>query len=441
MTSVPLPTARPAGPRCIDALDEALGPQAVVRDEVARTQASTDYAWLSPVLTEDLPADARADVVALPGDTDELARVLAIAHDHDVAVTVRGKGTGNYGQVVPLARGIVVDTSRLDAVVEVGDGYITAQPGISFTRLEAAARLRGQELALFPSTVNSALGGFLSGGASGAGSIEHGFVWDGFVRRLDMLPCWDRPELQTMEGAATQPYLHAYGTTGVVAAATVRLVPARRWVGVSATFPIFENAIAAGLMLMALEPAPRNLSVDDAAVTACFPIHPSLVPGLVSVRAVVEESTIAEATHAIERFGGRVVGARTDAAGLFVSLSFTHVTLRVKRADASFCHVQLGGDAVLERHEEVRAALPGGMLHLDGMWRHGKRGFGAVLLSRYVDRDTLYRGMRTLASLGCTVIDPHTWQLGGHGGLDELRAAARSTDPKGLLNPGKLPAA
>lgn len=36
------------------------------------------------------------------------------------------------------------------------------------------------------------------------------------------------------------------------------------------------------------------------------------------------------------------------------------------------------------------------------------------------------------------MVNPHTWLVGSHGGLDGYRAAAATFDPRGLLNPGKL---
>jgi hypothetical protein len=137
--------------------------------------------------------------------------------------------------------------------------------------------------------------------------------------------------------------------------------------------------------------------------------------------------------------GGTVEIVSRDATSLLVSLSFNHVTLRAKRADPSICHVQVGGGALVERHEEVRQTLPGGMLHLDGYTLAGRRGFGGLYLSQFADEAVLRSGMSDIAALGVDVTDPHTWMLGGHGDLTPTIEAALANDPRGLLNPGKLP--
>ncbi len=93
----------------------------------------------------------------------------------------------------------------------------------------------------------------------------------------------------------------------------------------------------------------------------------------------------------------------------------------------------------VERYEQVCAAMPGGMLHLDAYSRGGTLMYGGLYLSTFVDELTLVRGMDRLRELGVEVTNPHTWLLGGHGPLDSVCAAATAHDPKGLLNPGKLP--
>jgi len=39
----------------------------------------------------------------------EIQSVLRYCYAHGVAVTIRGAGTGNYGQAVPLQGGVILD--------------------------------------------------------------------------------------------------------------------------------------------------------------------------------------------------------------------------------------------------------------------------------------------------------------------------------------------
>src|SRR5271166_5448541 len=69
---------------------------------------SHDFYWYSPVLRP-LLASKVGDVVVQPVSVAEVLAVLRSAGKHETPVTVRGAGTGNYGQCVPLESGIVLD--------------------------------------------------------------------------------------------------------------------------------------------------------------------------------------------------------------------------------------------------------------------------------------------------------------------------------------------
>ena len=69
-------------------------------------QKSRDFHWYSPVLTPQLQ-DCLADVVVQPRTEADIAAVVAAAVKHRIPLTVRGGGTGNYGQSVPLKGGVL----------------------------------------------------------------------------------------------------------------------------------------------------------------------------------------------------------------------------------------------------------------------------------------------------------------------------------------------
>ena len=106
---------------------------------------------------------------------------------HGVPITPRGKGTGNYGQAIPFDGGLVLDTSRAREILEVGDGFITAEAGATMVAIETTANKAGQQVLMYPSTANSTIGGFVSGGSGGTGSIKHGMLHTGFVLALDVV--------------------------------------------------------------------------------------------------------------------------------------------------------------------------------------------------------------------------------------------------------------
>ena len=73
--------------------------------EIIETQSdikrlSKDFYNYSPVLTERLDGCV-ADLVVRPTDLNALKRVSEVCWEFSVPLTLRGSGTGNYGQAVP----------------------------------------------------------------------------------------------------------------------------------------------------------------------------------------------------------------------------------------------------------------------------------------------------------------------------------------------------
>ena len=157
-------TTRPAAVAALEAeLTDLLGERNVSTELRARERASVDGARMSPIISELLPLGV-ADVVAFPTDAAQIGQAVAAAVRHGVPVTPRGKGTGNYGQGIPMSGGLVLDLSRARAVVEVGEGWLTAEAGTPMVTCERAAQATGQQLWMYgsaasPSTCTSCASG------------------------------------------------------------------------------------------------------------------------------------------------------------------------------------------------------------------------------------------------------------------------------------------
>ena len=104
---------------------------------------SRDYFWYSPILNAQLKK-CWAHLVVLPRDEAEVMRVASACAKWKVPVTLRGGGTGNYGQAVPLVGGIILETTKLDNVLEVGSGFVRVQAGMMISDLDDAFMRRGK---------------------------------------------------------------------------------------------------------------------------------------------------------------------------------------------------------------------------------------------------------------------------------------------------------
>jgi FAD/FMN-containing dehydrogenase len=99
----------------MDALIAELGDIPVITDRTTVRRRSRDYFWYSPILKDELEGHF-GDIVVVPRDEADVVKVLRICHARDIPVTVRGGGTGNYGQAVPLKGGVILEMKSLDRI-------------------------------------------------------------------------------------------------------------------------------------------------------------------------------------------------------------------------------------------------------------------------------------------------------------------------------------
>ena len=414
-------------------LRELLGPRRATIEIRSREKASLDGSAMSPVISDLYPLGL-ADLVAFPASAEEIATVVSAAVRHGVQITTRGKGTGNYGQAIPMHGGLVLDTTKAQAIVEVGDGVITAESGARMIAMETAARATGQQLWMYPSTAQSTVGGFLGGGSGGTGTIRHGSNWNGFVAALDVVHATPEAELIHVEGDDAQPYVHSYGVGGVIARATVKLEPLQEWRCLYASFEDFHDAFAVLRELRQLEPVPRLVSADPPRIVDSLPADPAMPHGRASLRAILDVATTQEAQRLVLARGGTVEDLRDGhQAPLALSmLSYNHPVWWLMRAQPTpWFHIEVAGEALIDRIDEVHAVLPEAVLHIEAAYTVPI----GMLAARYTHPEQVFDGMRALGELGVGTHNPHQWFVDRD--VENVRALAQRTDPHGLLNPGK----
>ncbi len=60
---------------------------------------------------------AKPDCVALPGSTDEVSRIVKLAHKEEVPVIARGSGTNLSGGTIATRGGIILHFSRMNRIL------------------------------------------------------------------------------------------------------------------------------------------------------------------------------------------------------------------------------------------------------------------------------------------------------------------------------------
>jgi glycolate oxidase FAD binding subunit len=135
-------------------------------------------------VTDATPADAvdgvPAALVARPASTPEAAEVLRAAAAHGLTVVPRGRGTKlSWGQP-PEQADLVVDVSRMSAVLDhaAGDLIVETQAGALLADVQATVGSAGQRLSIDESVPGSSVGGTLATNMSGPGRVAVGTARD-----------------------------------------------------------------------------------------------------------------------------------------------------------------------------------------------------------------------------------------------------------------------
>ena len=235
------------------------------------------------------------------------------------------------------------------------------------------------------------------------------------------------------------PFIHAYGVTGVLVEVEVRTDPARDWTAVYAAFDSYAG-LAAGLRAMgALDPLPRLVSGDEPALVPTLPASVALDPQSYSLRVIAVSSTLDQVRGAVAAAGGSVIAALDDyvETDRLSGMSYNHPVYFLQRGhpDQTWFHMETAGEVILDDPDAVRAVYEGPVhLHLELF----ARGPGAMVVAGYRSEQEMLAGIGRMEAIGMGVHSPHQWYVDRNVAL--AIETARRTDPKGLLNPGKLTA-
>ncbi|WP_299587023.1 FAD-binding oxidoreductase [uncultured Microbulbifer sp.] len=412
---------------------------------------SRDFFWFSPVLKEQLDG-VTGDLLVSPKNVDEAIRVLKACYAADIPVTARGAGTGNYGQAMPLSGGVVLDLSEMDAVMDINSGVVVAEPGAVMADIDAQTISRtGHALRIHPSTYRIAtIGGFLASGAAGVGSVNWGGLRDlGNVIRLRMVTMEPEPKVLELTGSDVQKVLHAYGTTGIITEIEVPLTEAYDWVDVLVGFDDFINAIRFSEELANMD---GLLTKNITAIEAPLPYDYFLR----HKKFIRKEQSVVVAMGALDGLLSRSSGAgmlyRSDRATAediahlppAYEFAWNHTTLRGLSVDPSITYLQVRYPDVnpLETVSKLQGIFAEELQdHLEFIRYNGRLVPIGLPIVCFTDKARLDEIIKRHEALGCTIFNPHRYTLeeGVMKQIDPvLLAFKRQTDPKGLLNPGKM---
>jgi hypothetical protein len=437
------------------------------RDAHTLAVKSKDYYWYSPILKAKLD-EKLGDIMVSPRTEQEVIQVASACAKHRINITIRGGGTGNYGQCVPLEGGVILDVTQLNRVISIAPGQVTCEAGILIADLEKAVRADnsiegGQEILMYPSTRDIAtIGGFIAGGYAGAGSVRNGILKDaGNVSMIRVVTLEEKPRIIELKDADIQKVHHAYGTNGIITALTLRLKPAVDWVHHIALFDSYSAALRFGceateaighdssrldaFLITAVER--RIAPYYEAEFGARFPANKD------AIFSMVHPKSLSVWRSLMHKHGGSESMAFTEsqlkAENLYPAFecAYNHTTLMALKMDKSWTNLQtvapwqpgVGIDIALVEKQMARWGDEVLQHHEFGRQFGGCVAFGLPLVA-FIDKDRLYEIIQEFEQDGCMVFDNHVYTI-EDGGMKEIDTNQidfkKQADPHGLMNPGK----
>jgi len=174
------------------------------------------------------------DFVVLPETTAQVQSVVRIASEHHVPIIPKGGGSNRTGMLVPISGGIVLDTIRMNRVIEVDvpNLSVTVQPGITLKELDEHLAAHNLWLTQEQGSYKIAtVGGAVSTSAFSRRHQKYGTIADR-VMSLEVVLAngsvlrTGRKVLYTSTGYRLhQLFIGAEGTLGIITEATLRVEP------------------------------------------------------------------------------------------------------------------------------------------------------------------------------------------------------------------------
>jgi glycolate oxidase FAD binding subunit len=386
---------------------------------------------------EDAVDGVPAEVVAFPPTTAQVAAVLRVAAAQGCSVVARGAGTKLDWACPPRSAQLVVDLSRLKAVLEhaSGDLLVRVEAGVPLADLDAELARAGQFLPIDEVVPGSTIGGVVATGLSGPVRYRHGAVRDlvtgvtvvrpdGVVARsgskvVKNVAGYDLPKLFT----------GSFGTLGIVTEVTFKLRPrpaARRFV--TATFASEEELRPALAQVLDSQADPSAIELDRpdpaGATTLCVQLDGQPQPLSARVEALAGLLGSSAGGSQPPSWWGRLPGAVTmKATAPLASLPALLGTLRRLAAELELSPASRGSAGVGVLYVGLPALSPGPAVArlLGGLRRFCEPLTGAV---------TVLRAPRHIKA----TLDP--W--GEVPGLELMRRVKEQFDPGQRMAPGRF---
>jgi D-lactate dehydrogenase (cytochrome) len=174
----------------------------------------------------------RPAAVVWPYTAEEIGAILKYANKEIIPVTPWGAGTSLEGNPIPVFGGIVLDTFRMDKVIDVypDDFQVVVQAGVRYKDLNEQLGRQGLFFAPDPGA-NASIGGMVANNASGTRTHQYGSTKDNILQLEVVTPTGEiiRTGVRTSKTSSGYDLVHLFvgseGTLGIITQATLKLAP------------------------------------------------------------------------------------------------------------------------------------------------------------------------------------------------------------------------
>lgn len=236
----------------------------------------------------------RPDAVVLPGSTEEVSKIMVLAHEDRIPIVGRGSGTNLSGGTIPTRGGIVVHFSRMNQILEIDipNRTVTVEPGL--ITLDLQNRLLKEGFVYVPDPASqkvSTLGGNLGENSGGPHCLKYGVTTNHVLGAelvlYDGRVVWTGGKSQDNPGYdITGVLVGSEGTLGLVTKMILKIIRAPEKVKtLLAIFDAIEDAsntvsaiIAEGIVPATLEMMDNVvMQAVEASVQAGYPLDAAAV--------------------------------------------------------------------------------------------------------------------------------------------------------------------
>jgi glycolate oxidase len=195
-----------------------------------------------------------AEVVVLPGTTEEVAKVVKYCYDHDIIMIPRGAGTGLAAGAVAIFGGVIISTERMNKILEIDKDNMVCvtEPGVTTAVLQDQVQQVGLFYGGDPCSGDSCfIGGNVATNAGGNRAVKYGVTRDQVMGIELVTP---QGEVVTLGGkfrknatgySLMHLYIGAEGTLGIITKIYLKLVALPKYsMDLMAVFETLDDAIA-----------------------------------------------------------------------------------------------------------------------------------------------------------------------------------------------------